>query len=92
MGLFLIGTLWARELSGQALLDALFGSVYLFIAIGLFGQSRFTLFVAMGVTAGSILLLTKGDSASGTLSQARVLLEALVFICSAGLLYRVKEG
>ena len=47
-GIGQVGALWFRELSHLAVLDALAGVIYLFIAIGLYGSSRFTLFVAIG--------------------------------------------
>jgi hypothetical protein len=42
-----IASLWFRELNGIAVISALIGAVYLIIGIGLYGRSRFTLFVAM---------------------------------------------
>ncbi|MEQ9463109.1 MAG: hypothetical protein RJQ10_05580 [Haliea sp.] len=50
-GLFQVASLWRFRLSEGVLLTALIGSVYLLIAIGLFGRSRFTLFLAAGVCA-----------------------------------------
>jgi hypothetical protein len=91
IGLLMIAALWMRELNGPALLDALFGSVYLFVGIGLFGQSRFTLFVAMGITAGSIALLYTGDSALEILERARLLLELIIFITCTGLLFTASK-
>jgi hypothetical protein len=46
-----IATLWRYRLSEGVLLTALIGGVYLLIAIGLYGRSRFTLFLAVGVSA-----------------------------------------
>ena len=60
-GLGLIAALWLQDLSGMALADALLGSVYLVIAIGLMGQSRFSLVLAIVVPAaviGGILYAT----------------------------------
>jgi hypothetical protein len=50
-GAALITALWLRELTETAVLDAVLGAIYLVIGIGLFGQSRFTLFVALVVPA-----------------------------------------
>jgi hypothetical protein len=48
-GVCQVAALWFRELDDAAVIDALIGAVYLFIAIGLFGRSRFTLFVGIVV-------------------------------------------
>ncbi|CAA0092845.1 Uncharacterised protein [Halioglobus japonicus] len=51
-------SLWLRELTGTALIDGLWGTVYLIIGIGLFGHSRFS--VVMGIvvpaTAAGVLI------------------------------------
>ncbi len=44
-----IGQLWFVELDFIALLGALFGMFYLLIGLGLAGQSRFTLWIALVV-------------------------------------------
>ncbi len=46
-GLGQIAALWLRELTLTALADGLLGTVYLVIGIGLFGHSRFSLFMAI---------------------------------------------
>ena len=43
-GIAHIAALWHRELTEAALLDALLGSVYLIIGLGLYGQSFGTLY------------------------------------------------
>lgn len=45
-GLSHVGQLWFRELDGMALITALLGMFYLVLALGLSGQSRFTLWVS----------------------------------------------
>ena len=44
-----VASLWFRELDEAAVMSLLLGGIYLIIGIGLFGQSRFTLFVAAAV-------------------------------------------
>lgn len=56
-GLLQVAGLWRDRLSEAVLLSAVIGSVYLFIAIGLYGRSRFTLFLAAGVCAASAALV-----------------------------------
>ena len=53
-----IAALWLRELTLMALADGLLGTVYLVIGIGLFGHSRFSLFlgIVIPVTACGMLL------------------------------------
>lgn len=52
-----IATLWRYRLSEGVLLTALIGSVYLLIAIGLYGRSRFTLGLAAAVSAACMCML-----------------------------------
>ncbi|QIB66174.1 hypothetical protein [Kineobactrum salinum] len=55
-GLWQITGLWRYRLTEETLLTALTGSIYLLMAIGLFGRSRFTLFLAI-VVCGTFTLL-----------------------------------
>lgn len=56
-GVAQITTLWRYRLSEGVLLTALIGSVYLLIAIGLYGRSRFTLGLAAAVSAACMCML-----------------------------------
>ncbi|MFV0277574.1 MAG: hypothetical protein ACK5HY_10370, partial [Parahaliea sp.] len=53
-GLWRVACLWMGQLDESALLGALAGAVYLLMALGLIGHSRFTLFVAIAVPAASL--------------------------------------
>ena len=57
-GVVLVATLWMRELTETAVVDALIGSVYLTIGIGLYGRSRFSLFLAIAVSTASVVIIT----------------------------------
>jgi lipopolysaccharide export LptBFGC system permease protein LptF len=46
-GAIRVASLWFRELDEVAVLTLLTGTVYLILGIGLFGQSRFSLFMAV---------------------------------------------
>ena len=64
-GLGHIGQLWLLALDGDLLLDALLGMLYLLVALGLAGQSRFTLWVAVALPLAAavrevVLLLHDG--------------------------------
>jgi hypothetical protein len=58
-GISHIAALWFRDISGPALAAALFGGLYLIIGLGLYGQSRFALLMAIaGPFAGAWLALS----------------------------------
>ena len=90
-GIALVGALWFRELSGPALLDALVGSVYLFIGIGLFGRSRFTLFLAIGVCLASVAWLSSLTDSPDSLQQLRMLVDLAVILCSGWVLWQLRR-
>jgi hypothetical protein len=90
-GLSLLGALWFRDLSGPALLDAMQGSVYLFIGIGLFGSSRFTLFLAIGVCLASIGWSSSQTDSPDNLQQLRMLLDIAVVLCSCWVLWQLRR-
>jgi hypothetical protein len=52
-GLTHVGQLWFVKLDGEALLAALLGMFYLLISLGLSGQSRFTLWLAIALPAAA---------------------------------------
>lgn len=61
-----IASLWFRELDAAAVLALWVGGIYLIVGLGLFGQSRFTLFVASALCATSALqALAQFGSLSG---------------------------
>ena len=56
-GIGQIAALWLRALTGTALVDGLWGTAYLVTGIGLFGRSRFSLFMAVVIPAIATALL-----------------------------------
>lgn len=50
-----VASLWFRDLDAAAVLSIWVGGVYLMVGLGLFGQSRFTLFVAIALCSSSAL-------------------------------------
>ena len=90
-GITLVGSLWFRELSGAALQDAIVGSVYLFIGIGLFGRSRFTLFLAIGACLASIAWLSSMHKSPDSLMQLRMLVDLAVILCSGWVLWQLRR-
>ncbi len=93
-GTALVGALWFRDLTGEALLDALIGSIYLFIGIGLYGRSRFTLFLAIAVAVAHLAFLASTTGLAGTadpLQQLRSLADLVVILCSGWVLWQVRH-
>ncbi len=90
-GLSLIAALWLRELTGPALLDAFIGSVYLFIAIGLYGRSRFTLFVAMAACGASLVWLSNREDVASAPVQLRMLADLMAILCCGWVLWQVRN-
>lgn len=56
-GIGQIATLWLQALTGTALVDGLWGTVYVIIGIGLYGHSRFSVYMGMVIPAAAIGLL-----------------------------------
>lgn len=91
-GLAQIGALWWRELNGAAVTDAVLGTVYLIVAIGLFGQSRFTLFMGIVIPAAAAAYTVQYTLPAGAGAYtARLAVDAIVILGSAVVLWRVRH-
>ena len=90
LGTGLVAALWFRDLDAAALADALAGSVYLFIGIGLFGRSRFVLFVAIAACAANAWYLSRYGSTPGSVQQLRILADLIVVLCCGWVLWQVR--
>ena len=68
-----VALLWLRDLTADTLTGAFLGVVYIIIGIGLLGQSRFTLFVAIAIplTAAAVLLNIFPEGAPSTLRRTQ---------------------
>jgi hypothetical protein len=90
-GLGQIAALWLRELTGTALVDGLLGTVYLLTGIGLFGRSRFSLFMAVviPVVVSSVLLYTTAPPE--LLHALRIAVDAAVALLSMVVLWQVRH-
>lgn len=84
---------WFLDLGNTTLLSALFGAVYIYIGLGLYGQSRFTLFLAMVIPAGGVSLLLQFTpiEAMSPLALLRIVGSTLVILFSAIVLWRVRK-
>ncbi len=91
-GLGRIASLWFRELNGEAVLALLVGAVYLIIGIGLFGQGRFTLFLAVAAPLATLALLVQHTAPQLNLAQQAVIaVDGIAVLCSAMVLIHMRK-
>ncbi|MBA6411537.1 hypothetical protein H2508_00190 [Parahaliea sp. F7430] len=90
-GLWQIATLWLSPLGDQVLLSALLGAVYLLIGLGLFGQSRFSLFTAIVIPATVLWLVLSSDPQWTTVRYLRTAADALVVLLSTRVLWALRN-
>ncbi len=90
-GLGQIAALWLRELTGAALADGLLGTVYLVTGIGLFGHSRFSLFMAIVVTATASGMLLYNVPRPEDVYMLRIAVDMAIIVLSAIVLWRVRH-
>jgi len=90
-GLGQIAALWLRQLTGSVLIDGLLGTVYLLTGIGLFGRSRFSLFMAVVIpmTASGVLLNTAGPPQQ--LHVLRIAVDVAVALLSMVVLWQLRH-
>ena len=90
-GLGQIAALWLRELTETTLADGLLGTVYVITAIGLFGHSRFSLFVAIVIpaTASAVLLYTVPQPEDVYMLRSAV--DMAIVVLSAIVLWQVRH-
>lgn len=92
-GIGQVTMLWFRELTGEAVIDALLGVVYIIIGIGLQGQSRFTLFMAIGVPAAAATMMLDSDpgGALNRLEIIRLSLDVTIMLCAGMVLTNTRQ-
>ena len=83
-GIGQVAMLWFRPLTGPVIIDAVIGFTYIIIGIGLQGQSRFTLFVAIAVPATVAALILNGQplETMASLQRTRLALDLAVILCA----------
>ncbi len=86
-----VAALWLRELTAAALADALLGAVYIIIGIGLFGRSRFTLFMAMAVPGATTIWLLRSQPQIPAGYAAHIMVDILIVLISAAVLWQVRD-
>lgn len=79
-----VAMLWFRPLTGEVVIDAVIGITYIIIGIGLQGQSRFTLFVAIAVpaTVAAVILNNEPLAGMASLQRTRVALDLAIILCA----------
>ncbi len=92
-GVLQVASLWRNRLSEDVLLTALVGSIYLLIALGLFGRSRFALFVAVATCGSSALLLGPELPLAtwSSLQQLRIAGDAIAAVLCLHVLWSVRK-
>lgn len=93
-GMSHIAALWMHDITPAVMVNVLFGAIYLFIGIGLFGQSRFALFTAivfpgLGATLG---LMTYELSSFSTLGLIQLAVDFIVIAICAIVLFSVRNN
>ncbi|MFT5710263.1 MAG: hypothetical protein ACI8QT_000957 [Halioglobus sp.] len=84
-GITHIAGLWFQDINSHALVGALFGAVYLYIGVGLYGISRFALVTAiLFPSIGAALALTNSPISSFSALQLTLLCAnaAVIVLCS----------
>ena len=93
-GISHIANLWFTDIDGTALGGALFGALYIIIGIGLYGQSRFALFLAIVIPAGGAwLILTHTPLAPyGALERSQLAVDLIVIVLCTRVLIAVRNN
>lgn len=90
-GMGLIASLWFRELSEFALLDALIGACYLIAGIGLLGRSRFSLFIGIALPGISSALLYSILETPDNIYQLRMAADSITALLCLIVLWQVRN-
>jgi membrane-anchored protein YejM (alkaline phosphatase superfamily) len=91
-GLGQIAALWLRELTAAALADALLGTVYLVISIGLFGLSRFSLVLAIVIPGAALSFILITSPQPEQVYILRMAIDAVVILFSSIALWKVRNN
>jgi hypothetical protein len=93
LGFSHIAALWLRDVDLAVLVGASIGAVYLFIGIGLYGQSKFVLFPAIIAPGlGAWLTLANNELSSlTTLGLSQLGVDFIIIALSAIVLFSVRN-
>ncbi len=90
-GLWLVAGLWLTPLTVSSVMDALYGSAYLLIAIGLAGQSRFVLWLAIAGALSMLWLNATTYLDWGRPQMVRAAVDALIALLSVRVLWLLRH-
>lgn len=90
-GCMLVATLWLRELTEVAALDALIGGIYVILGIGLVGRSRFSLFLGVILPAISIAVIGNLFEPIEQVYRLRITVDATIALFSLIALWHVRN-
>ena len=87
----MVASLWLRDLTQLAVLDALIGAVYLIAGIGLFGHSRFSLFLGIAIPIGISSAFYHYTAEVQAIDQLRYTADGVIALLSAIVLWMVRH-
>lgn len=90
-GVTMVASLWLRDLTQLAVLDALIGAVYLIAGIGLFGHSRFSLFLGIAIPVGISSSFYVNAGGVQAIDQLRYTADGVIALLCAVVLWMVRH-
>lgn len=90
-GVALIAGLWLRDISGLVVIDAVAGAIYLLLALGLLGNSRFSLFMGIAIPCAAAAGLWWWPLPEVPFREQQILGNAMIAALCAFALWRVRH-
>ncbi len=90
-GIALIAGLWLRDLSGMVVIDAVGGAIYLLLALGLLGNSRFSLFMGIAIPSAVAAALWSWPLPEVPFREQQIIGNGLIAVLCALALWRVRN-
>jgi len=90
-GSVLVAILWLRELTEVAVVDALVGAVYVILGIGLYGQSRFSLFLGILLPLASLTVIATVFQPLEPVYRLRIAVDSTIALFSLLALWQVRN-
>ncbi len=90
-GLWQVTGLWLNPLSATSVVEALCGAVYLLVAVGLAGQSRFALWLAIVVATSMLWLNISGQPGWERPLLIRYAVDTLIILLSCRVLWLLRH-
>jgi hypothetical protein len=90
-GIGQIAALWMRDLTAIALIDGLWGTVYLAIGIGLFGQARLSLFLGIVIPSAAIAAVFYTVPRPEQIYALRIAIDVVVMLLCAIVVWETRH-